>query len=131
VPGCGRASARPGVNVATDRRELTSYEYRQIRARILAASDVCIACGHGAADAVDHIHPASKGGAKRDPDNLAPIHGVKGCPTCLRKCKEWQPGKVDPRGPGVTMPDIRGRVAERLDHPASWSPSAPAPPGTT
>ncbi|MDX3559081.1 N-acetylmuramoyl-L-alanine amidase [Streptomyces europaeiscabiei] len=36
--------------------------------------------------------------------------------------KEWQPGKVDPRGPGVTMPDIRKRVAERLKHPASWSP---------
>ncbi|MFF9894985.1 N-acetylmuramoyl-L-alanine amidase [Streptomyces longispororuber] len=35
---------------------------------------------------------------------------------------EWQPGKVDPRGPGITMPDIRKRVAERLRHPASWSP---------
>ncbi|MGV4890422.1 peptidoglycan recognition protein family protein [Streptomyces viridosporus] len=35
---------------------------------------------------------------------------------------EWQPGKVDPRGPGVSMPDIRARVAERLTHPASWSP---------
>lgn len=40
---------------------------------------------------------------------------------------EWQPGKVDPRGPGVSMPDIRWRVAERLKHPASWSPDAPAP----
>jgi hypothetical protein len=29
---------------------------------------------------------------------------------------EWQPGKVDPRGPGVGMPDIRKRVAERLTH---------------
>ena len=36
--------------------------------------------------------------------------------------KEWQPGKIDPRGPGVSMPDIRKRVAERLKHPASWSP---------
>jgi hypothetical protein len=36
--------------------------------------------------------------------------------------KEWQPGKVDPRGPGITMPDVRARVAERLKHPASWSP---------
>jgi len=43
---------------------------------------------------------------------------------------EWQPGKVDPRGPGVSMPDIRTRVAERLKHPASWSPSAPKPPTT-
>jgi 5-methylcytosine-specific restriction endonuclease McrA len=68
------------------RAELTSYDFRKIRARILAESDVCIVCGHGAADAVDHIHPVSKGGAAKDPDNLAPIHGVDGCPTCLRKC---------------------------------------------
>lgn len=68
------------------REDLTSYEFRKVRARILAESDVCIVCGHRAADAVDHIHPVSKGGAKLDPDNLAPIHGVHGCPSCGRKC---------------------------------------------
>ena len=72
--------------MAAGRDELTSYEYRQMRARILAASDVCIVCGHGASDAVDHVQPVSKGGARLDPDNLAPIHGVAGCPVCLRKC---------------------------------------------
>ncbi|MFE1748994.1 HNH endonuclease [Streptomyces anandii] len=72
--------------MATNRGELTSYQYRQLRARILAASDVCIVCGHGHATAVDHVHPVSKGGAPLDPANLAPIHGVKGCPVCLRKC---------------------------------------------
>lgn len=41
--------------------------------------------------------------------------------------KEWQPGKVDPHGPNITMPDVRHRVAERLKHPAGWSPTAPAP----
>lgn len=40
---------------------------------------------------------------------------------------EWQPGKPDPHGPGVSMPDIRRRVAERLGHPASWSPGVPVP----
>jgi hypothetical protein len=36
---------------------------------------------------------------------------------------EWQPGKVDPRGPGYPGHSaIRARVAERLKHPASWSP---------
>lgn len=47
--------------------------------------------------------------------------------------KEWQPGKPDPRGPGVSMPDIRGRVAERLKHPADWTPGStpPAPKPTT
>ncbi|MEU8889616.1 N-acetylmuramoyl-L-alanine amidase [Streptomyces sp. NPDC048442] len=34
---------------------------------------------------------------------------------------EWQPGKVDPRGPGIGMADVRRRVAERLRHPANWS----------
>jgi hypothetical protein len=37
---------------------------------------------------------------------------------------EWQPGKIDPRGPGVSMPSIRKRVTERLKQAASWSPKA-------
>ena len=41
---------------------------------------------------------------------------------------EWQPGKVDPKGIDGGMPGIRADVAERLKHPASWSPSAPKPP---
>ncbi|MEU8706037.1 N-acetylmuramoyl-L-alanine amidase [Streptomyces sp. NPDC048565] len=32
---------------------------------------------------------------------------------------EWQPGKVDPKG--VSMGGLRRRVAERLEHAASWS----------
>lgn len=41
--------------------------------------------------------------------------------------KEWTNQKIDPRGPLVgggtlTMSLIRGRVAERLQHPASWDP---------
>lgn len=35
---------------------------------------------------------------------------------------EWQPGKIDPRGPGISMADVRRRVAERLKHPAGWNP---------
>lgn len=49
---------------ATDRAELVSYSFRKVRARILAENDVCIVCGHGAADAVDHIQPVAKGGAR-------------------------------------------------------------------
>lgn len=74
-------------------RDLTDYQYRKARARILAESDVCIVCGHGQADAVDHIQPRSKGGANTDPDNLAPIHGVDGCPTCGRKCNNEKGNK--------------------------------------
>lgn len=72
--------------MATDRSELVTYEFRQMRARLLAASDVCIVCGHGASDTADHVIPVNQGGARLDPDNLAPIHGNAGCPVCLRKC---------------------------------------------
>jgi LysM repeat protein len=44
---------------------------------------------------------------------------------------EWQPGKPDPRGhafPG--MGEIRDRVAERIKHPASWSPNGTSPDST-
>nr|WP_129842621.1 N-acetylmuramoyl-L-alanine amidase [Streptomyces sp. RFCAC02] len=37
---------------------------------------------------------------------------------------EWQPGKIDPRGPGITMKDVRARVAERLRHDADWTPGS-------
>lgn len=68
------------------RPELATYEYRQLRLRILAESDVCILCGHRGADAVDHVVPVKRGGPRLDPDNMAPIHGIKGCVVCLRKC---------------------------------------------
>ncbi|MFG2734360.1 N-acetylmuramoyl-L-alanine amidase [Streptomyces harbinensis] len=35
---------------------------------------------------------------------------------------EWQPGKIDPLGPGVSMADIRARVAARLRHTPDWTP---------
>lgn len=75
------------------RAELTSYAYRKTRARILAESDVCIVCGHAGSQAVDHITPVAKGGALADPDNLAPIHGVDGCPACGRKCNNEKGAK--------------------------------------
>ncbi|GII89639.1 hypothetical protein Ssi03_76290 [Sphaerisporangium siamense] len=72
--------------MAAGRAELATYEYRKTRARILATSTVCIVCGHGGSDAVDHIVAVKRGGARLDPQNMAPIHGVDGCPVCLRKC---------------------------------------------
>ncbi|MEU3613110.1 N-acetylmuramoyl-L-alanine amidase [Streptomyces sp. NPDC006872] len=48
---------------------------------------------------------------------------------------EWQPGKVDPRGPigkkggpALTMAKIRARVAELLDEDAHGKPSTPSTP---
>lgn len=74
------------MSAITGRKELTDYAYRQNRASVLAESDTCIWCGHGGADSTDHIIPVSKGGDPYARDNLAPIHGVRGCPVCLRKC---------------------------------------------
>ncbi|KPL29061.1 peptidoglycan-binding protein [Streptomyces anulatus] len=41
---------------------------------------------------------------------------------------EWQPGKIDPRGVSGGMGGIRKDVAERLKHPANWSPGSSKPP---
>lgn len=42
--------------------------------------------------------------------------------------KEWQPGKVDPRGIVGDMAGIRASVDLRLQHAASWSPGDPETP---
>jgi hypothetical protein len=43
--------------------------------------------------------------------------------------KEWQPGKVDPRGIEGDMAGIRDRVEDRLQHDSDWSPGdATTPP---
>ncbi|MEU4502670.1 N-acetylmuramoyl-L-alanine amidase [Streptomyces sp. NPDC024089] len=44
---------------------------------------------------------------------------------------EWSNDKIDPRG--FSMADLRADVAERLKHPASWSPgkTTPTPPKET
>lgn len=41
--------------------------------------------------------------------------------------KEWQPGKVDPLGPGISMTDIRKRVAARLKGQPSTDPGKDEP----
>lgn len=58
----------------TQKRNGSTRRWRQLRARILAASTVCHICGQPGADAVDHRVPISRGGAQYDPANLAPAH---------------------------------------------------------
>lgn len=61
--------------------------FRRIRARVLSESDTCIVCGHGGADTGGHlISRKDAPELAEDADNLAPIHGVDGCPTCARRC---------------------------------------------
>ncbi|MER5706006.1 N-acetylmuramoyl-L-alanine amidase [Streptomyces sp. NPDC002122] len=42
---------------------------------------------------------------------------------------EWSDWKSDPKGPDnvVSMPGLRTRIAERLTHPASWTPGTTTP----
>ncbi|WP_433445665.1 HNH endonuclease [Nonomuraea sp. CA-141351] len=60
--------------------------WRRVRAQVLAASRICWLCGHDGADTVDHVIPLSLGGDPLDLANLRAAHGVRGCPTCGRKC---------------------------------------------
>lgn len=68
------------------RPDLATYEHRKQAKQILSASTVCIVCGHDGSDAIDQIVSVKRGGDPHDLDNKAQIHGVNGCPTCLRKC---------------------------------------------
>jgi 5-methylcytosine-specific restriction endonuclease McrA len=55
-------------------RNGSTRRWRQLRAQILRASDICGECGQPGADAVDHRVPVARGGAMYDPSNLQPIH---------------------------------------------------------
>lgn len=65
-------------------------------ARILSASNVCHICGHGGADAVDHVIALARGGTE-DMSNLRPAHHDVPCPDCGKRCnrekadKPWAP----------------------------------------
>lgn len=54
---------------------------------------VCWLCGHGGAQDCDEKFPRSRGGTYTY-DNLAPAHGVDGCPTCGRKCNQEKSDKL-------------------------------------
>ncbi len=80
--------------MATDRAELAQRAYRKLRTQVLSASDICILCGHAGSDAVDHVVPVKRGGERMALGNLAPIHGVDGCPVCLMKCNNIKGDKL-------------------------------------
>lgn len=73
----------------------------QVEAMVRASAALCRAHGWGAKSVIGHL--------------------------------EWSDWKSDPKGPDgvVAMPGLRARIAERLLHPASWSPGKPTTPPTT
>ena len=66
------------------RNRLKSREWEAARAPALAASDICVWCGHPGARDGGHIYPASRFPAMAyDPTNIVPMHGSKAsCPQC-------------------------------------------------
>lgn len=78
--------------------------YRAARLAVLAVSTVCHLCGHEGADQADHIGPRSLNPDIDDADvsNLAPAHGVAGCPTCGEKCNQV-------KGNGTLTRPVRSR----------------------
>lgn len=90
-----------------NRPELTRSGYRDRKKAILLHNPSCIWCGHGQCDAVDHILAAARGGTS-ELSNLAPIHGVAGCPTCGRKCNSEKGDKDVSERPERTSRDWYG-----------------------
>jgi hypothetical protein len=78
--------------------------YRRARAVMFALyGRTCHLCGHGGATDADLIVPFAVNPNQRvDPRNYRPAHGVRGCPTCGRRCNQergtrpvgevWTPG---------------------------------------
>lgn len=68
--------------------------YRRNREAVLAASDICVLCGHPGARQTDHGDPLSMGGDRDSVDNLYPAHGGNRagldnpCPTCGKRCNQ-------------------------------------------
>jgi hypothetical protein len=68
--------------------------YQQAALAFLAVYTVCWLCGHGGADSIDHVIPASVAPWLRFVmSNWRPAHGVKGCLTCGRKCNQERSNK--------------------------------------
>ena len=81
--------------------------WRRLRAKVLALSDVCHVCGHPGSQSVDHLIARAVDPRRTlDPSNVAPAHGVQGCPTCGRRCNQER-GTGQPRRAGRPRPPFR------------------------
>lgn len=54
-------------------RPVRGRQWRELRDRLLKASDICWICGQPGADSIDHVIPLARGGTD-DPSNLRPAH---------------------------------------------------------
>jgi len=87
--------------------------WRRLRAAVLAQSDRCHICGHPGSQSVDHLVARVDAPHRTlDPSNVAPAHGVEGCPTCGRRCNQS-------RGTGQPSRAHAGRARARPPFPTS------------
>jgi hypothetical protein len=79
----------------------TGRPYRRLRKAFLATFTICWICGHDLADTIDHgIAASTAPSLAMDVSLWRPAHGVKGCPTCGRRCNQE-------RGTGPGLPQTR------------------------
>jgi hypothetical protein len=68
--------------------------YQRAAVAFLRVHTVCWLCAHPASDSIDHYIPVSVAPWLRYVvANWRPSHGVKGCPTCGRKCNQSRGNK--------------------------------------
>lgn len=88
--------------MASDRRHykwMHSGPYLEAKRICLEVNDyICHLCKHDGADTADYITPVSTkpDQDRADPYNKMPAHGVKGCPTCGKKCNPSRGNKPVP-----------------------------------
>ncbi len=70
----------------------TGRPARTARAQVLAASRICLVCGHDGSDSTDHIIPLDRGGDS-SVNNQAPCHHLP-CPTCAQRCNRAKGTKL-------------------------------------
>lgn len=85
----------------------TGRPWRRARARLFAESpDVCWICGHAGTTDADHDPPLKTlealGLDPCDPRYLRRAHGVRGCPTCGRKCNQEKGARSLPPAPATS-----------------------------
>lgn len=75
--------------MATDRLHTTRPARRAIAIMFAIYGRTCHLCGHDGATDADLLIPRSVApGQPVDPRAYRPAHGVRGCPTCRRRCNQ-------------------------------------------
>lgn len=88
------------VLASMSRHSVRHRRWNQLRAEILSLNDVCWICSHPYSETLDHIlSPKYYPELRMDPANLRPAHGVRGCPTCGRRCNQERGDKLEVPSP--------------------------------